>query len=75
MYVSKISSETYIFHSGYLLSGQYIFMWARMWGSVVILRRQKGVLEQKILRNAALTGRCFNGDIFAPYAVQTEFFC
>jgi hypothetical protein len=41
-YLSKISSEIYIFHFGYLSSGHSIFTWVRMWGSVVILRSQTG---------------------------------
>ena len=52
--LSKISSKTYIFHSGYLSSGYFIFMWARMWGSVVILRSQKGVREQQDVEDARL---------------------
>jgi hypothetical protein len=52
--VSKISSEIYFFNFGYLLSGHSIFTSARMWGSVVIFRSQKGSASKKRLSNTDL---------------------
>jgi hypothetical protein len=39
---------------GYMLSGHAVFTWARMWGSLVIFRSQKGVPEQTRLGNTAV---------------------
>jgi hypothetical protein len=52
-YLSKISSEIYIFNLGYV-SPDSLFTWARIWGSVVIFRSQNGVREQKSLGNTAV---------------------
>ena len=53
-YLSKISSEIRIFNFGCLSSGHYILTWARMWGSVVILRRQKGSASKRLGRDLKL---------------------
>ena len=49
-YSSKIRSDIYIFNFGCLLSGHSIFMWARMWGSVVILASRKGSASKETFR-------------------------
>ena len=51
-YLSKISSEIWIFNVGYMSTKRSVFTAARMWGSVVIFRSQNGVREQKSLGNA-----------------------
>jgi len=38
----KISSEIHILNFGFPSSGQSVFARARMWGSIVIFRIQKG---------------------------------
>jgi len=46
-YLPKISSERYIFNFGYL-SSKPLFIWARMWRSVVICRGQKGPESRRV---------------------------
>jgi len=54
MYLSKISSEVYIFNFVYMSSEQCIFTWARMWGSVVIFRSKKGSASKNVWETLGL---------------------
>ena len=45
----KVSSEIQTFDFGYPSSEHFVFTWARMWGSVVILRYQEGFACKKIV--------------------------
>jgi len=50
-YLTKISSETKIFIFVYLSSGHSTCTSARIWETVVIFSKQKGVCEQNSLGN------------------------
>jgi len=52
------SFQRYTFWNfGYLFSGRAIFMWARMWGSLVIFRSQKGPGSKNVWETLQLSMR------------------
>ena len=54
VFVTKVSSEISVFSIGCKTAGQSIPSCARIWGSVVTFRSQKGVREQTSLGNGGL---------------------